>query len=194
MTASIVFLQGIKCAILEKRSTTKNIESNPRWVRDSPRTKSILMSVQGWVGTGNGMYKPPFVAWPLDVWQTTQRSTKRATSRWSDYQKYESRTSLIVLSRPICPSLCNSCMLRSRQLPSGIYIACPHEREIPHGWQSHCVRATEPQAKCDQIMRQWHRAQQWMTDPEQKYETLQEEYAVCLKHWPPCLFCRTDDE
>ena len=67
LIVSVVFLQGMKCTILEKRLTTTKIESLPHWVRANSKTKSMLMSTQGWVGTGRGMYNPAFVADPLDT-------------------------------------------------------------------------------------------------------------------------------
>lgn len=41
------------------------MESKPR-VHGIPITKSMLMSVQGCVGIGNGMERPALEAWPLD--------------------------------------------------------------------------------------------------------------------------------
>jgi hypothetical protein len=48
----------MKCAIFENLSTTTKIESLPLFVLGKPKTKSMLMSSQGTLGTGNGMYKP----------------------------------------------------------------------------------------------------------------------------------------
>ncbi len=45
--ASSVLWHGMKCAILEKRSTTTNIESCPCLDLGKPNTKSMLMSDQG---------------------------------------------------------------------------------------------------------------------------------------------------
>ncbi|PKU66329.1 hypothetical protein MA16_Dca015234 [Dendrobium catenatum] len=55
----------MKCAIFENRSTTTNMESAPRLVLGSPRTKSILKSSQMEFGIGNGVYSPVFCALPL---------------------------------------------------------------------------------------------------------------------------------
>ncbi len=50
-----VLLHGIKCAILEKRSKMKNIESLFVLVRGRSNTKSIVMSDQGACSVGKGM-------------------------------------------------------------------------------------------------------------------------------------------
>ena len=52
--ASLVFEQGIKCAIFENMSTTVNIESLPLCFLGNPRTKSILATSQGFFGMGSG--------------------------------------------------------------------------------------------------------------------------------------------
>jgi hypothetical protein len=46
----------MKYAILENLSTTTKIESLPFFDLDKPKTKSIEISIQGLVGTGNGVY------------------------------------------------------------------------------------------------------------------------------------------
>lgn len=66
--ASKVILNAIKCAILENRSTTTNMESTPRRVLGSPNTKSIAMSSQIDLGMGNAMYNPVFSECPLAIW------------------------------------------------------------------------------------------------------------------------------
>jgi hypothetical protein len=48
----------MKCAILENLSTTTKIESLPFFDLGKPKTKSIEISTQGSVGTGNGVYSP----------------------------------------------------------------------------------------------------------------------------------------
>ena len=53
--ASFVLEHGIKCAILEKRSTTTNMESCPFLDLGSPSTKSMLISDHGAIGIGKGV-------------------------------------------------------------------------------------------------------------------------------------------
>jgi hypothetical protein len=58
MNGIIVLRQGIKCVILEKRSTTTKTLSLPLFVRGNPKTKSIEISAHGTEGIGRGIYKP----------------------------------------------------------------------------------------------------------------------------------------
>ena len=60
--ASFVFLQGMKWAILEKRSTTTNIESWLLWVCGSPKTKSMvpLAQVRACIGLYSAVLLLPF--------------------------------------------------------------------------------------------------------------------------------------
>jgi hypothetical protein len=48
----------MKCAILENLSTTTKIESLPFFDLGKPKTKSIEISTQRSIGTGNGVYSP----------------------------------------------------------------------------------------------------------------------------------------
>lgn len=48
------------------------IEFSPVFVLGSPKMKSIDMSIQGPVGTGNGMYNPVFSLVPLTSWYILQ--------------------------------------------------------------------------------------------------------------------------
>ena len=52
----------------------------------NPKTKSILMSVQGLVEIGRGMYNPTLVAFPLGTRQTRHLSRNRSTSLRMDGQ------------------------------------------------------------------------------------------------------------
>ena len=63
--ASLVFLQGMKCAILVKRSTTTMMELNPRCVFGGPKTKSKLTESHGLFGKGKGVYNPVFWLCPF---------------------------------------------------------------------------------------------------------------------------------
>jgi len=72
LLASSTLWHGIKCAILEKRSTTTNIESTPLEVLGSPRTKSILISSQGVEATCKGVYIPAGIALDLACKQFKQ--------------------------------------------------------------------------------------------------------------------------
>jgi hypothetical protein len=65
-TSSLLW-QAIKCDILENLSTTTNIESWPLFVLGNPSTKSILISSDGVVGAGKGVYKPWGFNLDLDV-------------------------------------------------------------------------------------------------------------------------------
>ena len=58
--ASLVFLHGMKCAILVKRSTTTMMESNPRCLFDKPKTNSKLTKSHGLFEMGKGVYNPSF--------------------------------------------------------------------------------------------------------------------------------------
>ena len=58
MNSIITFMTCMKCAILEKRSTTTKMLSLPLLVLGNPKTKSIEISAQGIEGTGRGIYKP----------------------------------------------------------------------------------------------------------------------------------------
>ena len=53
--ASSVLWQGIKCAILENRSTTTKTESRPLFVLGHPNTKFIERSIRGALGMGIGV-------------------------------------------------------------------------------------------------------------------------------------------
>ena len=50
---------------MENRSTTTIIESFPRCVLGNPSTKSMLTSIQGCSGIGNGIYNPYAFSLPL---------------------------------------------------------------------------------------------------------------------------------
>src|SRR2546430_4164299 len=90
--ASEVFLQGIKCAIFEYRSTTTKTESTPRCVRGNPKAKSIERSSQMPCGIGSGVYKPVFCDLPFDVWHMQQRCRNLSTSHHMCGQKNLSST------------------------------------------------------------------------------------------------------
>ena len=72
LLASSTLWHGIKCAILEKGSTTTNIESTPLEVFGSPRTKSMLISSQGVEATDKGAYIPTSVTLDLACKQFKQ--------------------------------------------------------------------------------------------------------------------------
>ena len=82
-TASDVFLQAKKCAILLYLSTTTKTESKPFWVFGSPKTKSMVRFSQMILGMGSGVYNPVFWLCPLHVWQIEHMPTKLVTSRQS---------------------------------------------------------------------------------------------------------------
>jgi hypothetical protein len=65
----------------ENRSTTTKIESLPFFVQGKPKTKSILMSSQGLLAIGKGVYKQYGSSFDLALWYVTQRQTSLSTSR-----------------------------------------------------------------------------------------------------------------
>lgn len=81
--ASEVFRQGIKCTILENRSTITNTEFAPHWVQGSPSIKSMLRSSHIFSGTNTGVYSPVFCAWPLLTRYAAHLCTNFPTSRFS---------------------------------------------------------------------------------------------------------------
>src|SRR5664279_3565769 len=85
--ASSLLWQAIKCAILEKRSTTTKIESCPLLVLGNPNTKSMLISSHGDVGVGRGVYKPCGLSLDLALLQVMQRFTNLSTYRLMRGQK-----------------------------------------------------------------------------------------------------------
>ena len=101
--ASSLLWQGIKCAILLKRSTTTKIESLPLLVRGNPRTKSIEMSSQETLGMGKGVYKPWGFKRYLALWHVTQRRTYLSTSRRIFGQKKWSASTCSVFLAPKWP-------------------------------------------------------------------------------------------
>ena len=65
LEASLVFLQAIKWVILENLFTTARMEFDLLAVGGNPRTKFMLMLVQGLLGTERGRYNQALVAFPL---------------------------------------------------------------------------------------------------------------------------------
>ena len=56
--ASSILWHAIKYANLLNLYTTLEMLSLPFLVLGNPNTKSIEISIQGWVGTGKGVYNP----------------------------------------------------------------------------------------------------------------------------------------
>ena len=129
--ASNVFEHGMKWAIFENWSTTTKIESCFLWVLGRPRTKSMLKSCHGRLGTGSGVYRPVFCLTCFAKAQVRHCPTILATSLFRLGQKNWSSTNLVVLWTPKCPArplACNSQIKKSRREVWGTHNFIPLKR------------------------------------------------------------------
>jgi hypothetical protein len=63
----MLFFQATKIAILEKRSTTTETQSFPRFMDGRPDMWSTEMDSHGLSGVGRGVYKPYFLVVGLAI-------------------------------------------------------------------------------------------------------------------------------